>query len=101
MLAHLDVASSLPDRLRGLLGQDGLEGALLIRKAKSVHTIRMRFPIDVAFCDGSMVVIDVVAPMVPNRVGRPRMRAKCVIEASAGAFERWRLQLGDQLEVKD
>jgi hypothetical protein len=34
------------------------------------------------------------------RVGRPRPRATCVIEAEAGAFERWRLQPGDSLELK-
>jgi uncharacterized protein len=101
VLAALDVAGSLPERLRGLLGRDGLEGALLIRKARSVHTVGMRFPIDVAYCNDDLVVVDMVAPMSRYRVGRPRVRARCVIEAEAGAFERWRLRPGDQLEIKD
>jgi uncharacterized protein len=101
VLAALDVAESLPERLRGLLGRDGLEGALLIRKARSVHTVGMRFPIDVAYCNDDLVVIDTVAPMRRYRLGRPRVRARCVIEAEAGAFERWRLRPGDQLEIKD
>jgi uncharacterized membrane protein (UPF0127 family) len=100
VLAALDIAESFPDRLKGLLGRDGIDGALLIRGARSVHTIGMRFAIDVAFCDSALVVIDTVAPMSRYRVGRPRLRARCAIEAEAGAFERWRLRPGDQLEIK-
>ena len=99
VLAALEVADSFGRRLRGLLGRDTIEGAVLLQPAKSVHTLGMRFPLDVAFCDRDMRVIDTVT-MARHRVGRPRLRAHCVIEAPAGAFERWRLVPGDQLEVK-
>jgi uncharacterized membrane protein (UPF0127 family) len=100
VLAALDVAEGFGDRLRGLLGRDGIEGALLLRPAKSVHTFGMRFPIDVAFCDRDLNVLATVS-MSRNRLGRPRLRAHCVIEAEAGAFERWRLRPGDSLEIKE
>ena len=45
------------ERRRGLLGRDGIEGALLIERARSVHTIGMRFPIDVAHLDAEGVVL--------------------------------------------
>jgi uncharacterized membrane protein (UPF0127 family) len=99
VLAALEVAESFGGRLRGLLGRDGIDGAILLRPAKSVHTLGMRFPLDVAFCDREMRVLDTVT-MGRHRLGRPRLRAHCVIEAAAGAFERWRLVPGDQLEVK-
>ncbi len=101
VLAALEVAGSFGERLRGLLGRDReeVEGALLLSPARSVHTLGMRFPIDVAFCDADMVVIDIVT-MSRNRVSLPRPRARCVIEADAGAFERWRLRRGDRLEIK-
>ena len=99
VLATLEVAESVRGRLRGLLGRDGIEGAFLMSPAKSVHTLGMRFPIDVAFCDRDMRVIAVV-PMRRWRLGLPRLRARCVLEAEAGAFERWRLAPGDHLEVK-
>lgn len=99
VLAVLEVAESLGARSRGLLGRDGVEGAMLIKPARSVHTIGMRFPIDVAFCDGEMSVVDTVT-MGRNRVGRPRLRARCVLEAEAGAFGRWGLRPGDRLEIK-
>ena len=99
MLASLEVAGSFRSRLVGLLGRDGIEGAYLIKPAMSVHTLGMRFAIDVAYCDGSLKVVDTVR-MSPNRVGLLRPRARCVIEAEAGAFERWRLSRGDALEIR-
>ena len=59
----------------------------------------MRFPIDVAFCDRNLVVLDMVC-LNPFRLTRPRLRSHSVIEAEAGAFARWRLEVGDQLEVQ-
>ena len=59
----------------------------------------MRFPLDVAYCDGEMVVLR-IATLRRHRVDRPVWRARCAIEAEAGAFERWGLQVGDQLEVR-
>jgi uncharacterized membrane protein (UPF0127 family) len=99
VLAALEVAATFGSRVRGLLGRSGIDGALLIRPAKSVHTLGMRFPLDVAFCTRDLRVIDTVS-MRPYRLGRPRWRAHCVIEANCGAFDRWRLQPGDQLEIK-
>jgi uncharacterized membrane protein (UPF0127 family) len=99
VLATLEVADSFVDRARGLLGRDGIDGALLLRPAHSVHTIGMRFPIDVAFCDGELVVITTRC-LERHRVCLPRVRARCVVEAEAGAFERWKLRTGDHLEIK-
>ncbi len=99
VLASLEVASTRKARARGLLGRDGIEGALLLQPARSVHTLRMRFPIDVAFCDGDLVVLRTLT-MARNRLGRPVRRARSVIEAEAGTFAHWNLQPGDQLEIK-
>jgi len=98
VLASVDVADSFGARLRGLLGRDGLDGALLLRPARGVHTIGMRFPIDVAFCDRDLRVL-AVATLPPYRVSRPVRGACVVIEAERGAFERWGLAVGDELAV--
>ena len=100
VLASLETAETLGGRVKGLLGRDHLDGALLLRPAKSVHTIGMRFGIDVAFCDRELVVLRTLT-MARYRVTRPVLRASAVIEAEAGAFARWHLQSGDQLEIKD
>lgn len=99
VLASLEVADTARARARGLLGRDHVDGALLLRPARSVHTVGMRFPIDVAFCDRDLRVLRTVT-MGRHRISRPVWRARAVIEAEAGAFSRWQLAPGDQLEVK-
>ena len=98
VLASLEVAAARKDRRRGLLKRDGFDGALLIERTRSVHSIGMRFPIDVAFCDADMVVIKTMR-LEPHRVAAPVARAHCVIEAEAGRFAHWTLRVGDHLEV--
>ena len=99
VLAHVEVAESFVPRLKGLIGRRDLEGAILLRPARSVHTIGMRFAIDVAYCDKNLRVLSTLT-MRPFRVGRPRPKAYAVVEARAGAFERWGLEPGDALEVR-
>jgi len=99
VLATLEVADGLAGRVRGLIGRDGIEGAMLLRPARSIHTFGVRFPIDVAHCDGDLRVIRTTT-MPPNRLGLPVVRARCVIESEAGTFREWGLRPGDQLEVR-
>ena len=99
VLATAEVADGLARRSKGLLGRSGYEGAMVLPRTRSVHTMGMRFPIDVAFCDKEMVVVG-VARLRPWRGGIPRRRGRSVIEAEAGAFERWGLKVGDQLELR-
>ena len=100
VLASLEVADQRAARRRGLLGRDGIEGALLLVPARSVHSIGMRFPIDVAWLDADLAVLS-TARLARNRMTRPRLRAHSVLEAESGSFARWGLQVGDQLERKD
>jgi uncharacterized membrane protein (UPF0127 family) len=99
VLASVEIAEAYRTRAKGLLGRNGIDGALLLRPARSVHSFGMRFPIDVAFCDADLYVIDIVA-LRPHRMTLPRWRARAVIEAEAGAFDRWGVHVGDQVEVR-
>jgi uncharacterized membrane protein (UPF0127 family) len=98
VLAALEVPAGLLARSRGLLGRDSVEGAMLIR-AMGVHTVGMRFAIDVAWCDRSLTVLSTTT-LAPFRIALPRWRARWILEARAGAFEQWNLRPGDQLERK-
>ena len=73
---------------------------MLLRPARSVHTVGMRFPIDVAWCDRDLTVVRVTR-LGRQRMTRPVLRAHVVVEAEAGAFARWNLTVGDQLELED
>ena len=99
VLASLEIASTRADRRKGLLGRDGFEGALLIEGTRSVHTMGMQFPIDVAHLaeDGTVLRC---ATMPRHRVGMPVLRASKVLEAEAGSFERWGICPGQVLEVR-
>jgi uncharacterized protein len=99
VLATLEIAEGSKARARGLLGREGIEGAILLQPAKAVHTLGMRFSIDVAFVDKNLVVLRTIT-MKRWRLGRPVLKAHGVIEAEAGAFGHWNLKVGDQLEVK-
>jgi uncharacterized protein len=100
VLASLEVADTRPARRKGLLGRDGVDGALLLPSARSVHSFGMRFPLDVAWCDRDMNVLR-VARLPRNRMTRSVLRATAVLEAEAGAFARWNLAVGDHLELQD
>jgi uncharacterized membrane protein (UPF0127 family) len=99
VLASVEIAEAYRTRAKGLLGRNGIDGALLLRPARSVHSFGMRFPIDVAFCDADLYVLDIIA-LRPHRMTLPRWRARAVIEAEAGAFDRWGVHIGDQVEVR-
>ncbi len=100
VLASTEVADARSARRRGLLGRDGLEGAIVLRPCRWVHTIGMHFAIDIAFVDTTGCVVKTMH-MSPRRIGVPVWRASHVIEAEAGAFARWGLRVGDVIEVRD
>ena len=72
MLAALEVAESARADA-GLLGRDGIDGAILLRPARSVHSVGMMFAIDVAFCTKDLVVLRTIC-LRPGRMTRPCLR---------------------------
>jgi uncharacterized membrane protein (UPF0127 family) len=100
VLASAEVARTRRDKGRGLLGRDGLDGAFVIPHCRWVHSLGMRFPIDVAYLDAEGVVLK-TARLGRYRVGAPVRAAATVIEAQAGAFERWGVHVGDRVELRD
>ena len=99
VIASLEIASSRRARRRGLCGRDGIEGALLLERTRSVHSLGMRFAIDVAHLDADMRVLRVTT-MRANRVGCIVPKARVVIEAEAGSFRRWGVAPGVELEIR-
>jgi len=75
-LAKLDPAALAPDQ------------ALLFERCRSVHTIGMRFALDLVWLDGDGAVVRVDRAVGPRRV-RSCLAARCVVEAPAGEGERF------------
>lgn len=94
----VQVADTILRRMRGLLGRSSLEPGegLLLRPAWSIHTMFMRFPIDVVFVDHDLIVIRIAHSL------RPFTTASCrggreVVELAAGECERRGLEVGDRV----
>ena len=65
----VEVAESAFERMRGLIGRDGLERGkgMLITKCNCIHTLFMRFPIDATFLDREGKVVRTVRRIRPWR----------------------------------
>src|SRR5262249_23502818 len=74
------------------------EGALVLRPSRHIHTLFMRFTIDVAFCDADGVVLRTTC-LRPWRLSPLVTNAAFAVEARAGAFEPWGLPLARPVEV--
>jgi len=59
----------------------------------------MGFDLDVAYLDADLTVVR-TASMPRRRLGMPVPSARSVLEAESGAFNRWSLTVGDQLEIR-
>lgn len=97
-VAPVELARSNAERRRGLLGRDGLEGGLWLEPCRQVHTLRMRFAIDVAHVDRRGLVRG-VRTMPPGRFGPLGLRTRAVLEAEAGSFAAWGLAVGSRVQA--
>ena len=100
-IAHglcLQRAGHLGARLRGLLGRDGLPAGtgLWIKSCNAVHTVGMRFTIDIVFLDRGDRVLRIDPCVVPWRV-RWCARARSVVELAAGEAARVGLAVGQSM----
>ena len=100
---RIEVAESSVSRMVGLLGKSSLAPAtgLLIMPSQAVHSIGMRFPIDVLFMDRNWRVVHVQPSMVPYRLSGLHWRARCVLELPVGAIAQSRTSIGDELRIDD
>lgn len=98
--SELQTAFDSASRRTGLLQHDTMPDgtALIIAPCNAIHTIRMRFAIDVAFVakDGRIVKLRDAVP--PWRMSAA-LGAFAVIELAAGTFARRDVKVGDQLSV--
>jgi uncharacterized membrane protein (UPF0127 family) len=87
MLATVRIARSFGSRFLGLLGRRSLEDmeGLLFVPGGSIHTLGMRFAIDVIFLDAQMTVLRVRANVRPWRFALAPRQTRYVLELRAHA----------------
>jgi uncharacterized membrane protein (UPF0127 family) len=96
----LVVADTFLSSLLGLLGKRSLPTGqgLWILPCQSIHTMWMRFPIDVIFLDKDRVVVHFIENMKPFRVSKHVPKAKSVLELPTNTINSTQTLLGDQVE---
>ncbi len=101
LATHVEKANSLFSRMKGLLGRSGLENhrTLWISNCNSIHTLFMKFSIDVIFVNKDLIVKAVYRNIKPGRFILPIWGASSVFEFSSKALKNKAIEKGDQLDV--
>jgi hypothetical protein len=94
----VEIAATRTSRRRGLLGRDRLDeaSAMLLAPCTGVHTMGMRFAIDVVFVDRHGYAVKVVRNLQPWRIALAA-GGRAVIEMAAGSLRWGQVLLGDRL----
>lgn len=98
LLNKVEIADSFFSRMKGLLQRDGFteSDGILITPCNYVHTIGMRFSIDLVFLNKQNRVVGLKRNMKKNRFAGI-MQAKHTLELPAGKLESLAIGMGDRL----
>jgi uncharacterized membrane protein (UPF0127 family) len=104
LATHLAVAQTHWTRLRGLLGTSpddfGNGYGLWIHPCHGVHTLAMRFPIDVLYLNRAGMVVHLEHNLQPWRFSPVRMQAASILELPSHTLARTKTALGDQIVIQ-
>ena len=98
---RIAVAETSLARMVGLLGKDRLDAGrgLWIRPSSGVHTIGMKFAIDVIGLDRNLKVVRLWERLVPQRITSVSLRLRSVVELPPGRIAECGVALGDTLRI--
>ena len=103
LATDLSLADTHWSRFRGLMcsnAKDFSAGkALWIVPSRGVHTLGMRFPIDVLYLNSSNVVVHIEQKLKPWRVAPVRMATTSVLELPSETLQSTGTSIGDELDI--
>ena len=101
-LATAAIATTLIDRVVGLLSRRGLDGGegLVLPRCGSIHTWFMRFAIDVVFVDGDGRATRTFERLGPFRLASGGSAARTAIELPAGTLRQRGVRAGMLLRIE-
>jgi len=102
LLGPLDLAETLWERTRGLIGRDAIEGrrGMVIPRCGLIHTCFVRFPIDAVFLSRDGTVVKVKSNMKPWRASGT-LFANRTVEIRAGLAGELGLRAGRKVELRE
>jgi len=98
----VSTATTFLDRFMGLLARRQLddEEGLLIKPGGSIHTMGMRFPIDLVFLDAQMRISKIARGVRPWRITLSPGQTSCVLELTCGRATTAGLHVGMRLVAR-
>lgn len=95
----IEVAQTASQKVKGLLGRECLEDGqgLLFKGAGSLHTLFMRFPIDIVYADKKGKVVKLAPSVGPFKLVAAPLRCYYALELPAGAISQSDTRVGDYL----
>ncbi len=94
---EVTIARTFLTRLIGLLGRRELRDGhgLWLQPSKGIHTLFMRFPIDVVAFDRNGTVVKTIQNARPWRILTMPKKTRSILELPAGHLSRNPLSIGD------
>lgn len=106
----LEVVSSEKDRIKGLSDRKSLDsdsGMLFQFEKPGIRGIWMKdmnFPIDIAWLDKDFKILHIESYVKPEsypEIFKPEVEALYVLEVVSGFFDRFNINLGDILDIRN
>ncbi len=96
------VANTFLTRLVGLLNRSSLDKgeALILDPSNAIHTLFMRFPIDVLFLDKNNRIIGLIHALQPFRLSPAFYKSVLTIEFPENALKVSQTHLGDIIKIE-
>jgi uncharacterized protein len=97
---HIRVADTSVSRAVGLLGVNHLDpgDGLWIKPSSGVHTVGMRFPIDIVALNNHMKVLGVWEHVGGFRFAGLGWKTRTILELPVGTIAACRIEVHDQLD---
>ena len=97
------VANTVFKRIKGLLGKKEINigQALILKPCNSIHTLFMRFPIDVVFVEKRNRVVKIISCLKPWRLSGIYLTARLCIELPVDTIRSNLTSAGDTLSFID
>lgn len=102
VVESVEMAISVLDRMRGLLGREGMApgSGMLLLPCNAIHTFLMKFDIDTIFLDKSCKVVKIERGIQPGRMVFGGPGAWSVLEVQSGWLAEGALKQGDALVIE-